>query len=162
MLYLIALFLPWRKTRLNLCTATHLSINTRKISNLSQFFFIIIISSHSERGKNQIYVWLHLLLGKNLAKCLYSIKRKKLWTSTIKITNTIYKLHMEEWWQLSVFSPPYLILLLYGCNLRSRKVPKVEFLQWASQTQLLQGVSLHTTGCVEFNYVNLEYHIHVI
>lgn len=63
---------------------------------------------------------------------------------------------------MSVFSPPYLILLLYGCNLRSRKAPKVEFLQRVRQTELLQGVSLHSTGCVEFNYVNLEQHIHII
>lgn len=52
--YLIALFLPWRKTWLNLCIAMHLSINTIKIFKIlaNSFYYYYFKPFREEKEPN--------------------------------------------------------------------------------------------------------------
>jgi len=60
-------------------------------------FFIIIISSLSERERTKFILGSPLTSGKEFGQ-MFVFHQEEETMNLIKITNTIYKLHMEEWW----------------------------------------------------------------
>lgn len=133
-LFYLIVFFPSLKTGTakNLCIATHLSINTIKIFKIVANFFYYYYFKPFREEKTKF------ILGSNDF-------RQRIWPSVcIPSRGRNYELNKNNQYHIQItygrmvvivcLSTPYLILLLYGNNLRTRKVPKLKFLHWTTQT----------------------------
>lgn len=95
--YLIALFFPWKKyTAKSLYSHASSYKHHEKLLNLRQFFYYYYFKPFREEKELSLSLAL-LTPGKEFGQ-MFVFHQEEEAMNLIKITNTIYKLHLEEGW----------------------------------------------------------------